>query len=409
MRSMRTWAYMGIPHTGGTYSVFQNLRHGLRSHGVELRWIGVGAADAGALADAPGSGEPRLGTVIAPRESEESRQGTALVEFFTTAHYEGVFVNALGSRVSTNFVRYLEPDTRRILIVHTTSVGAYAAARAVRDHVHAVVGVSPRIACDLIARKAFDTSWTVSIPNAIETGRFNRAARKTTQDSPTVLFLGRMEDNAKGCLLLPRIFERVNRSGVQVRYVVAGDGPDLGELKRRCSSLSNVHFSGSVSYEAVPAVLAQADIYLFPSRYEGFGLSLVEAMACGCVPVASAIRGVTDTIVDNGSTGLLFPIGDWRRAADCVVRLARDPARRQEMSVAAARSVRSRFSVERAAQQYIDVMDMVIRGPRPLKPTLDVTKWNYPKGLRNGWRSRLPGKMKQRLRLMRERLAMHTA
>jgi len=80
-----------------------------------------------------------------------------------------------------------------------------------------------------------------------------------------------------------------------------------------------------VPRENVPAVLAEADIYVFPSRYEGFGLSLVEAMACGCVPVASAIHGVTDTIVDDGGTGRLFPIGDWQRAADCIVRLTADP------------------------------------------------------------------------------------
>ncbi len=406
---MRKWAYMGIPHTGGTYSVFHNLRSGLLSHGVELRWIGVGAADASALADGPGNAELQLGTVIAPGESEEPRQGAALVEFFTTARYEGVFVNVLCGRVATNCVRYLEPGMRRILIVHTTSVGAYAAARAIRDHVHATIGVSPRIARDLIARKGFDKAWTVSIPNAIEVERFNIARKKAACDGLTVLFLGRMEDNAKGCLLLSRIFERVNRSGVRVRCVVAGDGPDLAELKRRCNSLSNVHFLGPVPYEAVPEVLAQADIYIFPSRYEGFGLSLVEAMASGCVPVASAIRGVTDAIIDDGSTGCLFPIGDWRRAADCIVRLACDPARRQEMSLAAGRSARSRFSVGRAAQQYMDVMDTAVGAPRPLKPTLDVTKWNYPRGLRDGWRSCLPRKMKQHLRLMRERLAMQTA
>jgi len=406
---MRQWAYMGVPHTGGTYSVFRGLRHGLLSHDIELHWVGVGTDDARAIAGEPGNGQLQLGTVVASGESEEPRQGAALVEFLSTAGYEGVFVNVLCSRVSTNFVRYLEPRIRRILIVHTTSVAAYAMARAVRDYVHATVGVSPRIARDLIARKGFDKAWTVSIPNAVEVGRFGVARKQAARNGLTVLFLGRIEDSAKGCLLLPRIFDRVNKSGVRVRYVVAGDGPDLAELKRRCNGLPNVHFLGSVPYEAVPEVLADADIYIFPSRYEGFGLSLVEAMAGGCVPVASAICGVTDTIIDDGSMGLLFPIGDWRQAVDCIVRLARDPARLQEMSLSTSRSARRRFSAERTAQQYIDVMDRAVTNPRPLKPSLDVTRWNYPKGLRDSWRAYLPKTMKQRLRLMRERLAMPMA
>jgi glycosyltransferase involved in cell wall biosynthesis len=406
---MRKWAYMGIPHTGGTYSVFRSLRHGLLSHGVELHWIGVGAADARALAEEPGNGEVQLGTVVAPGESEEHKQGAALVEFFTKAGYEGVFVNALCGRVSTNFVRYLPSGIRRILIVHTTTVAAYAAARSVRDHVHATIGVSPRIARDLITLKGFDDASTIFIPNAIDVERFDVAGRKAPGEGPTVLFLGRIEDSAKGCLLLPRIFEQVNRTNPRVRCLIAGDGPDLEELKRQCDSLPNVYFLGPVPHERVPQVLAEADIYLFPSRYEGFGLSLVEAMACGCVPVASAIRGVTDMIIDDRNIGCLFPIGNWRQAADCIVRLAAAPARLREMSLAASRSARSRFSIERIARQYLDVIDTVVRDPRPLKASLDVARWSYPRGLRDGWRTRLPEGVKQRLRLAREYLGAQTA
>jgi len=395
---------MGIPHMGGTYSVFRTLRHGLLAHGIELHWIGAGAADARALADGSGNGELRWGMVVAPDESEEGRQGATLVDFLTEARYEGVFVSVLCGRVSTNFVRYLEPHIRRILIVHTTTVAAYAAARAVRDHVHATVGVSPRIAGDLIAHKGFDRAWTVSIPNAIQVERFDIARKKAPGDGPTVLFLGRIEDASKGCLLLPKILGQVNRRTALVRFIIGGDGPDLPELKRRCSHLPNVHFPGPVPYEKVPEVLAGADIYIFPSRYEGFGLSLVEAMAGGCVPVASAIHGVTDTIVDDPSIGRLFPIGRWRQATEGIIYLLADPARLHEMSLHARHSARSRYSVERVAQRYIELMDKVVKAPRPLKPPLDAARWSYPRGLRDGWRTHLPERLKQRLRLVRERL-----
>jgi len=406
---VRKWAYMGIPHTGGTYSVFTSLRKGLREHGIELRWVGVGAGEADMAADGAANGELQLGTVVAQAERDDKRQAAALVEFFAAGDYEGVFVNVLSGRVATNSIRYLSPGVRRILIAHTTTIATYAAARAVRDYVHAAVGVSPRIARDLIAHNGFSKASTVTIANAIDVERFSVAERTVLPDCLRIVFLGRVEDTAKGCLLLPRIIEQVNRSGVRAQCTVAGDGPDLARLKRRCTDLSNVRFLGGVPREAVPGILSDADVYLFPSRYEGFGLSLVEAMASGCVPVASAISGVTDAIVEHGTTGWLFPIGHWKQAADYIVLLALDPTRRREMSLLASRSVRSRFSTEQIACQYVAIMDAVVRLPRPLSQPLDVRGWAYPRGLGDGWRAYLPEGMKRRLRVVRERFVAATA
>lgn len=401
---MRKWAYMGIPHTGGTYAVFKNLRAGLLKHNIELRWVGVGAEQAARLSAGGFEEELQFGGVVAPTESDDSRQGSALVEFFEKGEHEGVFVNALCGRVATNFVRYLDSRIPRIMIVHTITVGTYAAARAVRDYVHATVGVSPRIGADLVRHKGFEPACTICIPNAVQTDRFAARREHVHAGQLTVLSLGRVEDGAKGCLLLPQIIAHVQKSGIDVEWQVAGDGPDLEKLKRRCMSLPDVEFLGRVAYEQVPQVLAGADIYIFPSRYEGLGISLVEAMASGCVPVASAIRGVTDNIVEHGGTGYLFPIGNWRQAAEYITKLACERATVQEMSVAARESVRERFSIDTVAKQYAKLIDQVLASARPLRPALDLREWSYPRGLRAGLRTCLPEGIKTRLRVLRERL-----
>jgi glycosyltransferase involved in cell wall biosynthesis len=217
-----------------------------------------------------------------------------------------------------------------------------------------------------------------------------------------VLFLGRIEDGAKGCFLLPKIISHVQGRGADVQWQIAGDGPDLAELKRRCHGFSNVRFLGRIPYEQVPQVLAQADVYIFPSRYEGFGLSLVEAMAAGCVPVASEIRGVSDNIIEHSKTGYLFPNGNWKKAADYIVQLACDPDNVQQMSAAASESVQSRFSIETVAEQYLELMDKVLAKPRPLKKALDVRKWKYPGRMRARLRTSLPNSIKMCLRALRE-------
>ncbi len=399
---MRKWAYMGIPHTGGTYSVFKNLREGLLRHDVDLRWVACGAACSERLADGEYASELPLGTVVVPTESDDKKQGTALVQFFEHREYEGIFVNVFSGKVSTNFVRYLKSEIPRILIVHSVTVATYAAARAIRDYVHAAVGVSPRIVADLIGWKNFDSRWTVSISNAVQVERFSRIRIAAAVDTRRVLFLGRVEDGAKGCFLLPRIISHVRDKGVRVEWQIAGDGPDLAELRRRCGVFPNVGFLGRVPYEKVPEVCAQADIYLFPSRYEGFPLSLVEAMAGGCVPVASLIRGVTDSIVEHSKTGYLFPIGNWRRAAEYVIQLACEPERMRSMSAAAREIIGGRFFLSAIAQQYAHLMDRVLADPRLLKPPLDLRKWSYPRGLKAGLRTYLPDSLKSWLRTMRE-------
>lgn len=90
--------------------------------------------------------------------------------------------------------------------------------------------------------------------------------------------------------------------------------------------------------QELPSILRGCGILLFPSRSEGYPLSLVEAMACGLVPVASAIPGVVD-VVEDGECGTLSPSGDWEAMADSILRLQADPARLEAMGRAARRRV----------------------------------------------------------------------
>ena len=81
-------------------------------------------------------------------------------------------------------------------------------------------------------------------------------------------------------------------------------------------------------------------------NFEGFGFSLIEAMALGCVPVASKISGVTDWIVRHNETGRLCGIGRTTEFADAIECLARNRELLQRMSHQAAREAQERFSLE---------------------------------------------------------------
>lgn len=399
------FAYFVTPHIGGTYTVYKSVRAGLAAHGVEVRWLGVGSGDQASMRDSRWATELAHGTVVGGDAHDEQAQGMALITHLKAENYDGVFVNAACNRVHSNVIRHLDADIRRIMTVHTITVATYAGARVLRDHVHSTICVSPRIREDLLRKNGFSPSQTMIIPNAIDIAPFLRHGRLIADGSPLrVLSLGRIIDRDKGVLWLPKIMDQL--SGQAVNLTVAGDGPDLAELKRRCAHLGErVRFLGRIPPEQVPEVLSEHDVFIFPSRFEGLPLSLVEAMAAGCVPVASRIKGVTDFVLRDGADGLLFDMGDVRGAAQAVAALAKDRAMLTRLAASGQQRVAGRFDLSGMARDYFDVVQDVLASPREIRNPLPIETWSYPAGLRPGLRTYLPEGVKKWLRLWRERFA----
>jgi glycosyltransferase involved in cell wall biosynthesis len=146
-----------------------------------------------------------------------------------------------------------------------------------------------------------------------------------------------------------------------------GRGPDEPRLRRIASRLGlggDVVFAGFLPGAELAATLHRARLFLNPSPKEGWGLTVIEAAACGLPTVASDRPGLRDSVRD-GETGLLVPYGDERAMAAAAVALLRDDARWQAMS-AAARAWAGTFSWERCVRESLDVFaDVAAQRGRP--------------------------------------------
>ncbi len=197
----------------------------------------------------------------------------------------------------------------------------------------------------------FHSTWEI-IPNGVDVGFFHpngRRAPDAVKAAPRLLFLGRL-DPRNGLDQVLTAMPRILAAFPRTELVVAGDGPLRRIYERRARALGgSVRFVGRV-YDDRPALYGAADLYLCPTNKASFGITLLEAMACGTPIVGSDICGFRELVAD-GESRLVSP-DDPRAWADAVIDLIQDPARRAEMSA---------WGLEKAAgYSWVDVAARVL-------------------------------------------------
>ncbi|MBC7157198.1 MAG: glycosyltransferase family 4 protein [Rhodobacteraceae bacterium] len=127
-----------------------------------------------------------------------------------------------------------------------------------------------------------------------------------------------------------------------------GHGAFLDTLRARVAAAGladRIVFHPEVTVDRMPEYYAALDLYIAPQRWEGFGLTPLEAMACA-VPVIATDVGAFPELVAEGETGRIVPAGDAAAMADAVRALLADPDRLAEMASAARAHARTRFRLE---------------------------------------------------------------
>lgn len=184
-------------------------------------------------------------------------------------------------------------------------------------------------------------------------------------DSPasraTILYLGRLQAWDKGLDLLLGALSRLVADLPDARLVIAGDGPDRDEVESLARSLGltdRVTFVGRVAGEAKWELLRRASVVAVPSRYESFGLVVLEALASGTPVVGFELPPLKEIVTSD--CGILVPPFDVAGLADALGTTLSDPRRRAQMS-AMARLRAQLFSWDEAAraheQAYLAAVD----------------------------------------------------
>jgi L-malate glycosyltransferase len=158
-----------------------------------------------------------------------------------------------------------------------------------------------------------------------------------------------------------RIHDRVLREMPAVLLMV-GEGPERASaqaLARRLGIADSVRFLGR--QDRIEELTGMADVFLLPSELESFGLSALEAMACG-VPVVGSDAGGLPEVVKHSETGFLLPVGDIEGMATRTIEILKDEQHWQAMSAAARRRAAALFGAERIVGEYERFYERVLAG-----------------------------------------------
>jgi phosphatidylinositol alpha-mannosyltransferase len=209
----------------------------------------------------------------------------------------------------------------------------------------------------------------VLIPNGVDVSRFDGAEPLPGSDqAPTVLFLGRMDEPRKGLAVLLEALPELAALVPDVRLLIAGPG-DVDEVRQTVppSLRSRVQVLGMVSEQDKPRVFASGTVYCAPNTHgESFGIVLVEAMSAGTPVVASDLEAFR-RVLDDGRYGVLVPVRDAGALAAALGSLLQDAERRASLRAAARRGVQS-YDWSTVARQVVEVYETVAAGEQAAAP-----------------------------------------
>lgn len=222
-----------------------------------------------------------------------------------------------------------------------------------------VQAISESTADDLAGRGLSRRDIEVIHPG-IDLEFFTPPARPARALEPMFLYLGRLK-RYKGVDLILRAAAELAREGVNHKVLIAGSGDDEARLRNISARLGveeRVEFLGYVTEARKRDLFRTAWANIFPSPKEGWGMTNIEAAACGTPTIASDSPGLRESVAD-GVTGRLVPHGDVSALARAMRELVSDPARVERLGGAAREFARG-FTWDRAAALTLRHLESVI-------------------------------------------------
>lgn len=274
------------------------------------------------------------------------------------AAFKPTVVVANLSASSFEALRYVPAGVFRVGTVQSADAGWYAMLRVYHAHLDMVAAVSETIQADVRDMAEFSAIPVHYLPYGVPMPEPEARPATDGRQPLRILYLGRLVQEQKRVQLFPAILQKLKESGIPFHWTLAGSGPERSSLEATMKTNApeqRVTFTGPVAYADVPQLLAQNDIFLLASNYEGLPLSLLEAMGQGLVPVVSDLPSGIRTVVDE-SNGIRIAVDNTAGYAEAIVKLHHRRDELRTLSRNAAAHVRREYSVSAMTDRWLTVL-----------------------------------------------------
>ncbi len=179
---------------------------------------------------------------------------------------------------------------------------------------------------------------------------------KKGADKLTIAFAGVIYEH-KGVQVLPPIIKTLIKNGVNLKFTVIGKGILLEWLQEQFAQEieeGHVELTGVIPHKEVYDHVSKADIFLYPTHLDSFGLVIAEAMMCGAVPVVTLLPGITDNLITDGVDGYLLEKDNVDQFVNKIMLLNSDSELRKKMQTAAYNTAKTKLSLSTMQKNYIE-------------------------------------------------------
>jgi glycosyltransferase involved in cell wall biosynthesis len=225
-----------------------------------------------------------------------------------------------------------------------------------------VVSEGGKITEEIIRFTGIDRNKIVEIPNGIDINYISQM--KSRKEKPfklrarnVFLCVARLMEN-KGIDILIKAFNEIY-SYHDVELLIVGEGYKKKELKELVQT-DRIRFTGRIPDEDLFFLYSQANLFVFPTLYEGMPTVILEAMACGLPVIATDIGAISTMVI--GENGFIIPPGDIKALKHAMIRFLKLPEeKRREMGRNSYELVRSKFTWPKIAKKTIEVCEELLR------------------------------------------------
>ena len=372
---------------GGAQTFLIKLLAGLKARGHDVRFIAGGTPNP-SIAKALEMTGAALEThdLLSGKTVDDVYPGFARVMNDVSPD---AYIVSVSPDIGWTVLPLLDPKIATLTIGHNDENTFYAPVKHYRKFLTRAIGVS-----DEICRKYTDecgvppenVDW---IPYGVET---SATAPVTNSKGPLKLvFVGRFDNTQKRIADVVKIIKQLTEEGIDFTFDLVGDGEEMASVRSELAAeieSGRVVLHGWVDSAQVIEVMRRSEVFILASAYEGFCISLTEAIANGCCPIVTDIRSGNKQLVREAESGFIVDIGDIDGFIGRIKLLSEDRELLARMRTAAWETGRE-YGVDRMVDGYVACFERAVedarthpRTPDPAFPLMESCRSKYPLWLR---------------------------